>query len=133
MLKNLSRPLYEKDISNFLFGSSKNSGFAYVRGRRRVGKSTILKHIATENPKKVFWPSSLMKFNGLQRGKTVLWEFLRITGLSEREPDGFELLSADLRIAFLNKMSEVKKKYCGAFAPTTLLIGVLSLRFLPIL
>jgi AAA+ ATPase superfamily predicted ATPase len=50
-----SRPTIESEIKNFLFNPTEKSGFTYVRGRRRIGKSTLLEKITSQNRTRIFY------------------------------------------------------------------------------
>jgi AAA+ ATPase superfamily predicted ATPase len=55
MSNYFSRPAIESEIKNFLCNPAKKSGFTYVRGRRRIGKSTLLEKITSQNRTHIFY------------------------------------------------------------------------------
>ena len=55
MIELLSRVTTLKKLEQYLQNTGETAGFCYLRGRRRVGKSTLLLHFQKTNPKSVFY------------------------------------------------------------------------------
>lgn len=55
MINSLARRSAACAIDNFLNEQSSTAGFCYLRGRRRVGKSTLLKQLQSEYPTRMFY------------------------------------------------------------------------------
>jgi AAA+ ATPase superfamily predicted ATPase len=75
-----------------LITNSSRSEFVYVRGRRRVGKSWLLQHLAEENPANIFY------FSGAKdtRIQTCLRQFVLEWSEFSNESSLKEIRSADL-------------------------------------